>query len=111
MPYKDLREYLEVLTGKGLMKWVEREVDKDWEISCVARKVFQLEPEKRCALGFKKIKGHHSPVVVGTVAASRDVYAAALEISPGIDQIISKWEQALSNPIEAEIVTKEFVRR
>ena len=104
MPYKDLREYLEVLTHKGLMKWVEKEVDKDWEISCVARKVFQQDPEKRYALGFKKIKGHHSPVVVGTVAASRDVYATALEISPGIDQIISKWEQALSNPIEAEIV-------
>ncbi|HEB29762.1 MAG TPA: UbiD family decarboxylase [Spirochaetes bacterium] len=105
MPYKDLREYLEVLTGKGLMKWVEREVDKDWEVSCIARKVFQQEPEKRYALGFKRIKGHNSPVVVGTVAASRDVYAAALEISPGIDQIISKWERALSNPIEAEIVT------
>ena len=104
MAYLDLREYLEALSNKNLMKWVEREVDKDWEISCVARKVFQQEPEKRFALGFKRIKGHRSPVVVGTVAASREVYATALEISPEVDQIISKWDQALTNPIEAEMV-------
>jgi UbiD family decarboxylase len=106
MAYQDLREYLDVLSQKGLMKWVEEEVDKDWEISCVARKVFQQEPEKRFALGFKKVKGHHSPVVVGTVAASRKVYTTALEISPEVDQIIFKWGHALSHPEEPEIVAQ-----
>jgi len=60
MAYQDLREYLKVLTDKGLMKWVEKEVDKDWEISCITRRVLQKKPEERFALGFKKIKGYNS---------------------------------------------------
>ena len=103
MAYQDLREYLKVLTNKGLMKWVEKEVDKDWEISCITRRVLQRKPEERFALGFKKIKGYTSSVVVGTMAASRAVYATALEISPDVNQIIDKWNNALSNPIPAEM--------
>ena len=37
MPYKDLREYLQVLEDKGLLCHVTKEVDKDWEISAVCR--------------------------------------------------------------------------
>jgi 4-hydroxy-3-polyprenylbenzoate decarboxylase len=105
MAYKDLREYLDLLTRRGLMKWVEKEVDKDWEITCVARKVFRQHPEDRFALGFRKVKGYSSPVVVGTTAASRRVYAAALEIEPDVESIIAKWERALSEPLEAEPVS------
>lgn len=106
MAYGDLREYLKLLESRGIMKWVDREVDKDWEITCVARKVFRQPPDKRYALGFRKVRGHSAPVVVGTVAASRSVYAAALDIGPEVDQIISKWEQALSGPVEAELVSE-----
>jgi len=104
MAYQDLRDYLNVLTNKGLMKWVEEEVDKDWEISCVARKVFQQKPKKRFALGFKKVKGYSSPVVVGTIAASREVYAIALEMGHKVNQIISRWNQALTYLREPEIL-------
>jgi 4-hydroxy-3-polyprenylbenzoate decarboxylase len=106
MAYKDLREYLDMLTKRGMMKWVEKEVDKDWEITCVARMVFQQPPEKRYALGFRRVRGHSSPVVLGTTAASRKVYAAALEIEPGVEAIVRKWERALSAPVEAELVSK-----
>jgi 4-hydroxy-3-polyprenylbenzoate decarboxylase len=106
MAYGDLREYLTLLDRRGLMKWVDKEVDKDWEITCVARKVFQRPPHKRYALGFRKVRGHSVPVVVGTVAASRSVYAAALDIEPEVDAIISKWEKALSVPLKAELVSK-----
>ena len=33
MPFDGLRPYLETLEKKGLFKWVEREVDRDWEIA------------------------------------------------------------------------------
>jgi len=104
MAYQDLRKYLNVLTSRGLMKWVEKEVDKDWEITCIAGKVFRRKLEKRFALGFKKVKGYSSSVVVGTIAASREVYAAALEISPEVNQIISRWDQALAYPKNPEMV-------
>jgi 4-hydroxy-3-polyprenylbenzoate decarboxylase len=105
MAYRDLREYLDLLARRGLMKWVEKEVDKNWEITCVARKAFRQNPEDRFALGFRKVKGHSSPVVVGTTAASRKVYAAALEIEQDVESIIAKWERALTEPMEAEPVS------
>ena len=59
MPYRDLREYLNVLEDKGLLCHVTAEVDKDWEISAVCRHTFRTIPqERRPALMFDCIKGH-----------------------------------------------------
>jgi len=104
MAYQDLRAYLEVLTSNGLMKWIDEEVDKDWEITCVVRKYFKQTSDRRCALGFRHVKGHSSPVVVGTIAASREVYATALGIRPEVEEIVSKWDRALTDPLEAQLV-------
>jgi hypothetical protein len=41
MPYESLRDYLSVLESHGLIQWVEKEVDKDWEISSLARQYFR----------------------------------------------------------------------
>ena len=115
MAYRDLREYLDVLTEKGLLKWVDAEVDKDWEITCIARKVSRKPPEERHALGFRNVKGHSSPVVTGTIGASREVYATALQIGSSVEQIIAKWEQATTHHQEAELVKtgvcQEIVRK
>ncbi len=35
MPYDSFQEYLETLEKNGCVKWVEEEVDKDWEITSV----------------------------------------------------------------------------
>ena len=45
MPYRDLREYLQVLESKGLLCHVTAEVDKDWEISAVCRQTFRKIPQ------------------------------------------------------------------
>ena len=59
MPYRDLREYLNVLDQKGLLCHVQAEVDKDWEISAVCRGTFQgISQERRPALMFDRIKGY-----------------------------------------------------
>lgn len=100
MPYQDLRDYLEVLATKGLLQWVDVEVDKDWEISSVMRLWFQrTAPEGRAALGFRHVRGHTAPVVVGAVSASRQVYATALEIEPTVDAVVEKWRRALDSPL------------
>jgi UbiD family decarboxylase len=106
MAYRDLREYLKVLAERDLIKWIETEVDKDWEITCIARKVSRKPPKERHALGFNKVKGHRSPVVTGTIAASREVYATALGIGSDVEQIIAKWDGALTKRREAELVSE-----
>ncbi len=104
MAYKDLRDYLEVLGEKGLIKWVDKEVDKDWEISAIARVISQRPPAKRHALGFRNVKGYDIPVVVGTIAASRDVYATALQVPGDHESIIEKWSNALANPLKGNVI-------
>jgi len=44
MPYRDLREYISTLEKRGMLKHVAKEVDKDWEITCIARWIFQSLP-------------------------------------------------------------------
>ena len=102
--YADLREYLQVLEQNGKLKRISRPVDKDWEISAVARVNFQSVPEEqRCALLFENVKGFDIPVVLGVLGSSRAIYALALRV-PSIDAIPDAWTRALHNPIAPEIV-------
>jgi UbiD family decarboxylase len=103
MPYKDLREYLQVLEQKGLLCHVTAEVDKDWEISAVCRQTFRRIPqERRPALMFDKIKGHTIPLVVGILGGSREIYATALETT--VDGIFEKWARG-KRPIPPRLVS------
>src|SRR5919202_6892903 len=80
MPYADLQEYLATLDRKGLLRRVQAEVDKDWEIAAVVRRVFQRIPtERRPALLFENVRGFSAPVAVGIVGGSPTIYATALE--------------------------------
>ncbi|MBI4464364.1 MAG: UbiD family decarboxylase, partial [Acidobacteria bacterium] len=102
MPYKDLREYLAVLEGKGLLCHVQAEVDKDWEISAVCRHAFRTIPQqRRPALMFDRIKGSSIPLVVGILGGSRTIYATALETD--LDGVWEKWERG-KNPIQPRLV-------
>ena len=46
MPYKDIREYLGVLEGLGKLRRIQKPVDPAWELSCIARWMFQAMPEE-----------------------------------------------------------------
>lgn len=105
MPYKDLREFIDILEEKQLFKWVENEVDKDWEISCIVRSIFRgFPPEKRFGVGFKKIKGYEERIVIGVLGASKYTLALAFEVEPDTLKIFEKWSWALANPIDPVIV-------
>ena len=107
MSYRDMREYLEILEERNLLKRVRKEVDKDWEISAVCRVLFTKIPsDRRPALMFEEVKGFDIPVVVGILGASPGVYATALEISPGklLSEVAKKWSQAITRPIAAKLV-------
>ena len=105
MPYDSFREYLEVLERNDCLKWIEAEVDKDWEITSVARNYFRRTMNsERKALGFRKVKGYDTPVVLGAIGASRKIYGLAMETEPGFEQIKDAWNRALSNPIPPVMV-------
>ena len=103
MPYRDLREYLQVLEEKGLLCHVKAEVDKDWEISAVCRQTFRTIPqERRPALMFDRIKGSDIPLVVGILGGSRAIYATALETN--LEGVLEKWAQGQKNPLQPRLV-------
>src|SRR5919198_1148524 len=80
MAYADLREYLDTLERSGKLFRVRKEVDNEWEIAAVTRRVFQRIPEQdRPGLLFERVKGFDMPVTVGILGASREVYAMALQ--------------------------------
>ncbi|WAH35657.1 UbiD family decarboxylase [Alicyclobacillus dauci] len=104
MGYRDLREYLDALKYAGKLKVIDREVDKDWEISAVGRVAFQSIPEtERPALMFTNVKGHTAPVVFGILGGSRSIYAKALDTE--FESVQQKWSDAQNNPIPPRLVT------
>ena len=64
MPYESFRHFLEALEQNGCFKWIDAEVDKDWEITSVARNYFRnTAASARCALGFRNVKEDRKSVV------------------------------------------------
>ena len=106
MPYDSLRSYLQVLEQRELLKWVDKEVDKDWEIGSVVRMIFRAMPEeKRYGIGFRNIKGFPGGrVVAGCIAASVEMIAAALECDPDYAAIHDLVIRGANNPIEPVLV-------
>ena len=100
MPYRDLRHYLQVLEQKQKLFRIKKEVDKDWELSAVAKLVFRKIPdERRPALLFENVKGFSIPVATGVLGASREVYAIALESELDFENIFQRWSRAQLQPI------------
>lgn len=109
MAYKDLQEYLQALENRGKLRHVKKEVDKDKELACIIRWMYQSVPEKdRYGMMFDKIKGYNSAVVTGVFGANREVYALAIETTP--DNIYQKWSNALVNPIKPRKVNSGPVK-
>lgn len=108
-PYNDLREYLGELERRGLLIRVARAINKDTELVPLVRLQFRGLPESaRKAFLFDHVtdscgRSFTGSVAMGTFAASREVYAAAL----GLDQsgdVGNVWQRALSQPIPPRIV-------
>jgi len=80
MAYRDLRDYLNALERRGKLHHVKKEVDPDWEVTAVMRRVFQrIPPARRPATLFERIKGFSMTLVAGILGASPEVYALALQ--------------------------------
>ncbi|MBI2371190.1 MAG: UbiD family decarboxylase [Deltaproteobacteria bacterium] len=97
------REYLERLEQDGEIAHVTREVEREWEIPAVTRKVLQMPSARRPALIFDRVKGFQMPLCVG-LYTNRRRYAKALDVKE--EQILARWDAAFTHPIPPERVTE-----
>ena len=112
MPYDSLRSYLAALEQQGLFRWVDAEVDKDWEIGTVSRMIFRAMPEEqRYGIGFRNIKGFPGGrVVAGVIASSKEMIASAIGCEATADSIHAKVIAGLEKPIPPVIVADRPVQ-
>jgi UbiD family decarboxylase len=105
--WPDVREYISALEQDDLFRWVDREVDKDWEIGSVVRLLFRgIAEEKRFAVGFSNIHGFSGGrVAVGLIGASKRILAKILGVEPEIAAVHSRWSEALAQPIAPRMVS------
>src|SRR5471032_1642153 len=102
MPYRDMRDYLATLEQHDLLKRISREVDRSWEIGCLAKWLYQALPvERRFGLYFQNVKGSDVPVVTGALGASPSAVALALQCD--VDAINDTVVAALRNPIKPRL--------
>jgi len=107
--YPDLHDHLESLERAGLLIRVDREINKDTEMHPLVRWQFRggIPESERKAFLFTNVvdskgKRFDIPVVVGALAASREIYRMGLGCE--LDQIAATWTRATANPIPPNIV-------
>ena len=107
--YPDLHEHLEALKRAGLLITVDRPINKDTEMHPLVRWQFRggIEEPDRKAFLFTDVtdsKGrkYDIPVVVGALAASREIYRIGMGCA--LDGINETWNRAMAKPIPPRIV-------
>jgi len=109
--YSDLRKHLTILEKEDLLYKIKRPINRNTELHPLVRWQFRggLSEKDRKAFLFENVvdskgKKFSMPVTVGAYAASKYIYAIGLGCEP--EKIPSKWEQALSNPLEPVFVSE-----
>jgi len=109
--YPDLHEHLEALERAGLLVTVDRPINKDTEMHPLVRWQFRggIEEPDRKAFLFTRVvdskkRKYEIPVVVGALAASREIYRIGMGCA--LDKINETWTRAVANPIAPRIVDK-----
>lgn len=117
MPYRNLRAYLEELQARDLLHVVRERVSKDTELVPLVRLQFRgLPEERRKAFWFTNVtdsrgREFDASVAIGSLGASRAIYAAALGVKP--DGIGDRWASVQSGHLPPERASsapvKDFV--
>ncbi|MBI3089840.1 MAG: UbiD family decarboxylase [Candidatus Tectomicrobia bacterium] len=108
--YRDLHVYVEELERHGKLIRISSEINKDTELMPLVRLQFRgLPEEERKAFLFENVtdsngRRYAMPVLVGALAASRDIYCLGMQCEAG--QLLEKWTQAQLHPIPPRLVEK-----
>ena len=108
--YADLHEHLKALEAAGLLIRVERAINKDTEMHPLVRWQFRggIAEKDRKAFLFTNVtdsKGrkYDIPVVVGALAASREIYRMGMGCP--LEKINEVWTRAIAQPVAPRVVT------
>lgn len=106
---QSLGDHLEELENNGKLTRVTRAINKDTELHPLVRWQFRgLEEDQRRAFMFENVvdsrgKTYDIPVVVGSLAASQDVYNIALGTT-SVEEADARWKHALAEPAPPVLV-------
>jgi len=109
-PPLDFQEHLARLEAQGLLRRIERAVNKDTELHPLVRWQFQggLKEDERRAFLFTNVvdssgRRYDTPVAVGALASSAQIYAVGMGCA--VEDIGDAWMRAIANPIAPVTVT------
>jgi 4-hydroxy-3-polyprenylbenzoate decarboxylase len=107
--YPDLHDHIAALEKAGQLIRVDRPINKDTEMHPLVRWQFRggLPESERKAFLFTNVidskgKRYDIPVVVGALAANREIYRIGLGVP--LDKIEETWARATAAPIPPRIV-------
>jgi UbiD family decarboxylase len=112
MPYRDMRDYLETLEQHDLLRRVTKQVDRDWEVACLAKWMYQALPvERRFGLFFQNVNGSNMPVATAALGASPRAVALALrcEVEEINDTVVSALRRRIAPRIVGSAMCQENV--
>src|SRR5579863_8029682 len=103
-PPLDFQEHLARLEAQGLLRRIERPVNKDTELHPLVRWQFQggLKEDERRAFLFTNVvdssgRRYDTPVAIGALASSAQIYAVGMGCA--VEDIGDAWMRAIANPI------------
>lgn len=107
--YPDLHDHLEELKRRGLLQVIDHPIDKDAELHPLVRWQFVggMDEAERKAFLFTHIvnaqgRKYSMPVVVGALAANREIYSVGMGSS--VEEIQARWDHAINHPIPPRLV-------
>jgi len=108
--YPDLQDHIAALEKEGLLLRIDKPVNKDTELHPLVRWQYRggIPDAERKAFLFTNVfdsrgRTYDMPVLVGALAANRDVYRIGVGVS--LDEIGRHWANAVNNPIDPVVVT------
>ncbi|MBI2822997.1 MAG: UbiD family decarboxylase [Acidobacteria bacterium] len=107
--YRDLRDFLSALEKSEKLFRIQREINKDTELHPLVRWQFRGLPEQdRKAFLFENVtdsrkRKYGSPVLVGGLAGSSDIYCLGLGCRP--EEVADRWLYAMDHPLEPQVVS------
>ena len=107
--YPDLHEHLAELEKRGLLRRIDKQIDKDSEMHPLVRWQFVggiAEADRKAFLFTNIVDGrgrkYDIPVVVGAIAANPEIYSVGMRAP--LSEIQAKWDHAIANPVAPRLV-------
>ena len=110
--FLDLHDHIEALRQAGLLREVDRLINKDTEMHPLVRWQYRgsVDEENRKAWLFTNVtdakgRSFDLPVLVGGLAANKAVYRLGMGCE--LDKIPETWIHAINNPVDPDIVESD----